>query len=72
MIPVSYELEPGFPDTSRGIMPPRIFRCSCGHKLKFGAVNCGKCYEPARIYNQTSFWWTTIVVSLVLAYLALW
>lgn len=37
----------------------RPYSCSaCGHKLRFGASNCGRCYEPTGLLNRRWIWAT--------------
>ena len=30
----------------------RLFTCSCGHKLRYGAGRCGKCYYRTHMLNR--------------------
>ncbi|WP_323767940.1 zinc ribbon domain-containing protein [Marinovum sp.] len=44
-------------------MPRRLFRCpSCGHRLRFGATTCGKCYLPTPFYNRKLPFWLALLV----------
>lgn len=36
----------------------RIFHCDCGHKMRFGARDCGRCHAPTRVYNRNMFAFT--------------
>ena len=37
-------------------MAIRLFRCrDCGHRLRYGARNCGKCGHPTPDQNQVAF-----------------
>jgi hypothetical protein len=36
----------------------RVFRCSCGHKMRFGAARCGRCYDHSPFYNRRETWVT--------------
>lgn len=35
-------------------MTIRLFTCDCGHKLRFGATECGKCWERTPFQNHKS------------------
>lgn len=37
-------------------MELRVFTCECGHKLRFGAAKCGKCYHSTGLLNRIPFW----------------
>lgn len=48
----------------------RFFTCECGHKLRFGAKQCGKCYWDTPPWNRQWFWLfaaTVIISTLALA-----
>lgn len=34
----------------------RLFTCECGHKLRFGAEKCGKCYHRTPFANRVPVW----------------
>ena len=47
----------------------RVFECAaCGHKLRFGAENCGKCYTPTPLRNRI---WTYAIAALIALFLIL-
>jgi hypothetical protein len=34
-------------------MSVRVFECNlCGHKMRFGAANCGYCYQTTPVLNR--------------------
>lgn len=48
----------------RGIpVTRRLFRCSnCGHRLRFGAPVCGKCYHPTPMANRRLTYWLALLL----------
>lgn len=36
----------------------RVFRCSCGHRMRFGANRCGWCWAGTPFYNRRATWLT--------------
>ena len=41
----------------------RIFRCSCNHRLRYGASSCSYCFRPTPIWNR---WWLPLVLVAVI------
>ncbi len=45
----------------------RYFRCRyCNHRLRFGAHECGSCYQPTQMANRVPTW-TVLGVALLLS-----
>ena len=45
-------------------MALRLFTCKrCGHRLRFGSPQCGRCCEDTSMTNRGSFW--QIVVGIL-------
>ncbi len=43
----------------------RYFKCRyCNHKLRFGAQQCGSCYQPTQMINRVPTW-TVLGLALV-------
>lgn len=41
----------------------RVFRCFCGHKMRFGAACCGYCGNPAPFFNRRAVWLAAYTVA---------
>lgn len=48
----------------------RLFKCECGHKMRFGARKCSSCYFPSSWMNRKSTY-TLMLVGISLLALAL-
>jgi hypothetical protein len=48
----------------------RLFRCICGHKLRFGSPRCGACLVPTPVYNRPAFWAVLAVAVLAMVAMA--
>ncbi|MCT4369436.1 hypothetical protein CLG85_003385 [Yangia mangrovi] len=45
----------------------RYFKCRyCNHKLRFGAHQCGSCYQPTQMINRVPTW-TVLGLALVVS-----
>ncbi len=56
---------------TRGSKSIRICSCpSCGHKVRFNAEHCGRCYEPTKPINRSRTWFL-IFVAIIAAVVAL-
>ena len=52
---------------SMSVSSRRFFSCqSCGHKVRFGRNECGACYQPTPIINQSWFWLLILAAVLLL------
>ena len=44
----------------------RIFRCSCNHRLRYGASSCSYCFRPTPIWNRRlPYWLAALVIPLL-------
>lgn len=44
----------------------RVFKCSCGHYVRFGVKRCGYCWKPTSLINRTSFYFLLFCIALFL------
>lgn len=50
-------------------MALRLFRCGdCGHRLRYGAANCGKCGHPTPEKNRVEFIAYPVLVLIVMIF----
>jgi uncharacterized OB-fold protein len=51
-------------------MAVRLFKCKkCGHKLRLGVDNCGKCSAPTPLYNRENVLGLALVLSFSVIFL---